>query len=153
MSDIVSALEIGAAVGVEAHARTARSRSGANAARRTAKAVPDEWKPHEKSLTAGQLALHIAQVPGSVARLVQQNPAQAPDIGRLMAQPTSVQEVLKALDDSTAAVRSELAKFDDWYQHRGQLSVYLRMLNIAVPSTWGPSADELPSFLRVTQTA
>jgi len=24
------------------------------------------WKPHEKSLTAGQLALHIAQVPGSV---------------------------------------------------------------------------------------
>jgi uncharacterized damage-inducible protein DinB len=143
------------------------------------------WKPHEKSLTAGQLALHIAQVPGSVARLVQQNPAQAPDIGRLMAQPTSVQQVLKALDDSTAAVRRELAKFDDhamaelwrlthgdrelfawprakfvrdimlshWYQHRGQLSVYLRMLNIAVPSTWGPSADELPSFLRVTQTA
>jgi uncharacterized damage-inducible protein DinB len=29
-----------------------------------------------------------------------------------------------------------------WYQHRGQFSVYLRMLNVAVPSSWGPSADE-----------
>jgi uncharacterized damage-inducible protein DinB len=26
--------------------------------------------------------------------------------------------------------------------HRGQLSVYLRMLNVAVPSIYGPSADE-----------
>jgi hypothetical protein len=71
------------------------------------------WKPHEKSLTAGQLALHIAQEPSSVARLVQQNPAQAPDIGRLTTQPIRVQEVLKVLDDSTATVRNELAKFDD----------------------------------------
>ena len=34
-----------------------------------------------------------------------------------------------------------------WYQHRGQFSVYLRMLNVAVPSSWGPSADE-PSVLK-----
>jgi uncharacterized damage-inducible protein DinB len=31
-----------------------------------------------------------------------------------------------------------------WYQHRGQLSVYLRLLNVAVPASWGPSADEPP---------
>lgn len=30
------------------------------------------------------------------------------------------------------------------YHHRGQLSVYLRMLNVAVPSIYGPSADENP---------
>ena len=35
-----------------------------------------------------------------------------------------------------------------WYQHRGQFSVYLRLLNVAVPSTWGPSADELPAFMQ-----
>ena len=35
-----------------------------------------------------------------------------------------------------------------WYQHRGQFAVYLRLLNIPVPASWGPSADEQPSFLR-----
>ena len=32
-----------------------------------------------------------------------------------------------------------------WYQHRGQFSVYLRLLNVAVPASWGPSADEPPA--------
>ena len=143
------------------------------------------WKPHEKSMTAGQLALHIAKVPAAVVKLVQQNPAQAPEVGRQIPQPMSVHEVLKAYDESIATVCGELAKFDDgamqelwrlnqgdrelfawprakfvrdimlshWYQHRGQFSVYLRMLNVAVPSTWGPSADELPSFLQKTHAA
>jgi uncharacterized damage-inducible protein DinB len=31
-----------------------------------------------------------------------------------------------------------------WYHHRGQLSVYLRELGVAVPSIYGPSADENP---------
>ena len=31
-----------------------------------------------------------------------------------------------------------------WYHHRGQLSVYLRMLNVPVPSIYGPSRDENP---------
>lgn len=31
-----------------------------------------------------------------------------------------------------------------WYHHRGQLSVYLRLLNVPVPSIYGPSADENP---------
>jgi uncharacterized damage-inducible protein DinB len=30
------------------------------------------------------------------------------------------------------------------YHHRGQLSVYLRMLDVPVPSIYGPSADENP---------
>ena len=33
-----------------------------------------------------------------------------------------------------------------WYQHRGQFSVYLRMLEVPVPASWGPSADEPPLF-------
>jgi uncharacterized damage-inducible protein DinB len=35
-----------------------------------------------------------------------------------------------------------------WYQHRGQMCVYLRMLDIPVPSTWGPSADEAPAWMK-----
>jgi uncharacterized damage-inducible protein DinB len=31
-----------------------------------------------------------------------------------------------------------------WYHHRGQLSVYLRELNVPIPSIYGPSADENP---------
>src|SRR4029077_18310161 len=117
------------------------------------------WKPHEKSMTAGQLAHHLAFVPGGVVRAAQINPAQAPDFN--FPQPASQQEILKTFDDSVATVRSELPKFDDaemhetwrllaggqqvlaqpraeflrnvmlshWYQHRGQFSVYLRMLN------------------------
>jgi uncharacterized damage-inducible protein DinB len=35
-----------------------------------------------------------------------------------------------------------------WYQHRGQFAVYLRILNIPVPASWGPSADEPPLFMQ-----
>ena len=31
-----------------------------------------------------------------------------------------------------------------WYHHRGQLSVYLRMLDVPIPSIYGPSGDENP---------
>jgi uncharacterized damage-inducible protein DinB len=49
-------------------------------------------------------------------------------------------------------VASEIARvamlrtllFNDWYHHRGQLSVYLRLLEVPVPSIYGPSADENP---------
>lgn len=136
------------------------------------------WKPHEKSMSAGQLAYHLASVPGGIVRFVQNNPAQAP-ASFDFPQPASREEILKTFDESVAAVRSLLPMFDDaamretwrmaagghevlaqprgqflrdvmlshWYQHRGQFSVYLRLLNIAVPASWGPSADELPAFM------
>jgi uncharacterized damage-inducible protein DinB len=40
-----------------------------------------------------------------------------------------------------------------WYHHRGQFSVYLRMLNVSVPASWGPSADEQPGFLQKSRSA
>ena len=142
------------------------------------------WKPHEKSMSAGQLAYHLASVPGGVVRFVQNNPAQAPEFASFQ-QPTSRQEILKTLEESIAAVRRLLPKYDDtamketwrmvaggrevlaqpraeflrdvmmshWYQHRGQFSVYLRMLDVAVPASWGPSADEPPPFLQKRQAA
>ncbi len=38
--------------------------------------------------------------------------------------------------------------FSHWYQHRGQFCVYLRLLNVAVPASFGPSADEPPLFMQ-----
>lgn len=142
------------------------------------------WKPHTKSMSAGQLAYHLATVPGGVIRFVQNNPAQAPDFANFP-QPASREEILKAFDESIATVRSLLPKHDDtsmretwrlvaggrevlaqpragflrdvmlshWYQHRGQFSVYLRILDVAVPASWGPSADEPPPFAQKTQSA
>lgn len=142
------------------------------------------WKPHEKSMTAGQLALHLAIVPGGVIRAVQNSTAPAPDFASFP-QPASVQEVLDKLQESVATVQTILPSFDDakmretwrlvrdgkdllicprqqflrdvmlshWYQHRGQLSVYLRILGQPVPASWGPSADEPPAFAQRAQSA
>jgi uncharacterized damage-inducible protein DinB len=130
------------------------------------------WKPHPRSMTAGQLAYHLALVPGGVVRGAQKNQIPPPDFQ--FPQPATVQQVLDAFDQSVATVREVLPGFDDaamnatwrivagdqeiaamprvaflrnimlnhWYQHRGQFSVYLRLLDIPVPSSWGPSADE-----------
>jgi uncharacterized damage-inducible protein DinB len=43
--------------------------------------------------------------------------------------------------------------FSHWYQHRGQFSVYLRILGVPVPASWGPSADEPPLFAQKAQAA
>ena len=136
------------------------------------------WKPHAKSMSAGQLAYHLASVPGGIVRFVQTNPGQAS--GFRFPQPANCQEVLTVFDESIAAVRDLLPKMDDqamnetwrlvadgrevlaqprgeflrdvmfshWYQHRGQFSVYLRLLDIPVPASWGPSADEPPPFMQ-----
>jgi uncharacterized damage-inducible protein DinB len=148
--------------------------------RRFLERVPEDkltWKPHAKSMSAGQLALHIAGVPGNIVRFVQNDSGQAPNFANIP-QPASRDEVLRAFDESIAAVRTLLPKLDDaamqgtfrilaggqevmampreifvrnimlnhWYQHRGQLCVYLRLLDVPVPASWGPSADEVPAF-------
>jgi uncharacterized damage-inducible protein DinB len=154
--------------------------------RRFLERLPEDkltWKPHERSMTAGQLAYHLAFVPGGVVRLVQNNPATFPE-SFTFPQPSSCTEILNSLDESIATVREVLPGFDDaamnetwrlvgpqaslalpralflrdvmlshWYQHRGQFSVYLRLLNIPVPASWGPSADEAPLFMQKPQAS
>ena len=141
------------------------------------------WKPHPRSMTAGQLAFHLAFVPGGVVRGAQKDQIAPPEFQ--FPQPATMQEVLDAFDQSIAAVREVLPGFDDaamnatwrivagdqeiaavprmaflrnimlnhWYQHRGQFCVYLRLLDVPVPSTWGPSADESPLPQPVPQLA
>lgn len=73
------------------------------------------WKRHEKSMTAGQLAYHLALVPAGVVRLVQNNPAPAPDLAtsQRFPQPNSLREILEKFEESIFAVRTELPRFDD----------------------------------------
>ena len=151
----------------------------ASATRRALERVPDDklgWKPHAKSMSLGQLALHIATIPGMIGKLLS---GDGLDLGTVnFGQPavTSKAELLTALDESLRAAREVLGGFDDqkamatwkltrgekvlmaaprvavarslmfnhWYHHRGQLTVYLRLLDVPVPSIYGPSADENP---------
>src|SRR5579859_1050567 len=87
--------------------------------RRFLERLPEDkltWKPHEKSMTIGQLALHLANVPGNVVRFVQTSSGQAPNFGN-NPQPQSREEVLRAFDESIANVRALLPKFDDAAMH------------------------------------
>ncbi len=139
--------------------------------------IPEDklaWKPHPKAFSLGQLALHIASVPGSVAAAAVPDSMEAPNFSQPEAK--SRKEVLDTFSKSLESAKDALKKMDDarlmsvWsltkngkvlmsvprigfirsilmnhnYHHRGQLSVYLRMLDVPVPSIYGPSADENP---------
>jgi uncharacterized damage-inducible protein DinB len=149
----------------------------AKTTRRVLERVPDDklaWRPHDKARTLGELALHIAMVPGGVAELATQSQAQAPQF--IDPSPRRASELVPALDQSIAKAKQALAGMDDrtvtatwrmmrgerelfavpriallrsimlnhWYHHRGQLTVYLKELGVAIPSIYGPSADENP---------
>lgn len=71
------------------------------------------WKPHEKSMTAGQLALHIASIPGSIARMAEADEAPPPNSDRAFPEPSTVEEVLVAHDESVAGALASLEQMDD----------------------------------------
>ena len=149
----------------------------AQTTRRVLERVPGDklaWKPHDKSMSLGQLALHVATCPGSIAEISQVSPFEVPAFVQPPAQ--SAAELVPALDQSVARAKEILRTLDDadlgkiwqvvkegqevmaipvgavlrsimlnhWYHHRGQLSVYLRQVGALVPSIYGPSADENP---------
>lgn len=70
------------------------------------------WRPHEKSMTAGQLALHIAESPRGVLQLAMQDVAQPPNLSERPS-PTDAAELLAAFDESIAFVRQTLPTLDD----------------------------------------
>jgi uncharacterized damage-inducible protein DinB len=150
----------------------------ADTTRRVLERIPQahlSWKPHPKSMSLGQLALHVATVPGNVAQLAAIDTIPAPP-AFVQPEAATAAELLPALTESVANAKRALGGFDDakmsamwrlqnggrdilampraafvraimlnhWYHHRGQLLVYLRMLNQSVPSVYGPTADENP---------
>ncbi len=146
--------------------------------RRVLERVPEahlSWRPHPKSMSLGQLALHVATVPGNVAELAARDViTEVPSFTQAEASTSS--ELVPSLTESVARARRVLGGFDDaqmgatwrmqiaghdimsmpraafvraimlnhWYHHRGQLLVYLRLLNHSVPSVYGATADENP---------
>lgn len=83
--------------------------------RRALERVPEDqlsWRPHEKSLSLGQLALHVATLPGAIAAVAAQPTFEAsPDRPRPSAK--SVAELLTALDESVARARELIGGMTD----------------------------------------
>ena len=69
------------------------------------------WKPHPKSFSLGQLALHIASVPGAIAAAATPDTFEAP--GFQQAQPRDHQEVLDTFVKSLGNAKESLHKMDD----------------------------------------
>lgn len=133
-----------------------------------------DWKPHEKSMTMGRLASHVAEMFGWTKETLTQDVLDFADGDFTPFEPKTSEELLKFFDDHIATAKEILSKTPDdtfmtpWtmrngeqvyftmpkvavmrtfvmnhiVHHRGQLSVYLRLNDIPVPSIYGPSADE-----------
>jgi uncharacterized damage-inducible protein DinB len=151
----------------------------ANATRRLLERVPADrldYQPHPKSMTLGQLALHIAAIPGSISRLASLDGIDTLAVDFTPASPASAAELATTLEQSLADAKVYLESLDEdgcsgtftaragervvfalprivllrnlmmnhLYHHRGQLTVYLRLLDVPVPAVYGRSADENP---------
>jgi uncharacterized damage-inducible protein DinB len=136
------------------------------------------WKPHPKSMSLGALALHVAASPGVIigwcsedVTTITGDPTPQPTstaeiLAAHDASVKKVKEMLPKIGDQgmqqmwsakaggqtlmtmpKAAVARSIV-MNHWVHHRGQLSVYLRLLDVPVPSIYGPSADENPFAAR-----
>lgn len=137
--------------------------------------VPDDkhgWAPHPKSMKLGELATHIAELPGWINLGVNTDEL---DFAKASWEPTHIENNAallahfdKAVETGVAALNSadedrfgepwllrtgdkiharmtrfEMIRhaFQQTVHHRAQLGVYLRLLDIPIPGTYGPSAD------------
>ncbi len=129
------------------------------------------WRPHERSRTLGELSVHIAHLPGLfIASLAadefDHDTHSAPEItvpeilDAFDRNVTKAESVLGSLSneqlfghwryrygtrvifDMPRLVVIRSTALNHLIHHRGQLSVYLRLLNVPLPSVYGPTADE-----------
>src|SRR5512140_3161863 len=126
-----------------------------------------DWKPHAKSMSVGQLAYHLAVLPMVIPELASELTREAPrppqpqpaTVAEILAKldecvAAGAAKILTWSDADlfetwrltnggatilesprVGVIRSVL--LNHWYHHRGQLTVYLRLLDVALPSTYG----------------
>ncbi len=146
----------------------------APATRKCLERIPEslfEYKPHEKSMAMGYLALLVAEIPLWTHVMATTSEIDFVTFNHFQAKTTA--ELVKHFDDNMALARESLSTVSDevlqekfalkangqvmmestkeqsigpslnhMVHHRGQLTVYMRLNNLPVPSIYGPSADE-----------
>ncbi|HXE56495.1 MAG TPA: DinB family protein [Gemmatimonadales bacterium] len=129
------------------------------------------WKPHEKSFPLGHLAQLVSSMPGWIASTLREPHFDLAAAGGYSFEPTeallrafdrNVEGARTALGTITGpalaepwslkhgervlftAPRGEVVRqhLNHLIHHRGQLTVYLRLVDVPLPSIYGPTADE-----------
>ena len=132
-----------------------------------------DWKPHEKSMPLGYLALLVAEIPKWIQTMINQSEIDFATFDHFQAKTT--EELVNHFDENMEKARKALQSVPDealtepfhlkrqgqilftaskkdtlaplinhQVHHRGQLTVYMRLNEIPVPSIYGPSADDRP---------
>ncbi len=148
--------------------------SEAAATRRCLERIPEnlsKWKPHEKSMEMGYLALLVAEIPKWITYIIEISEIDFATFEHFHWNTTS--ELVKHFEDNLKGAKNAIQNFADsefskpfflktngkvlmsspkadsvgqsinhLVHHRAQLSVYMRLNNIPVPQIYGPSADE-----------
>jgi uncharacterized damage-inducible protein DinB len=146
----------------------------APATRKCLERIPENlfaWKPHEKSMAMGYLAVIVADVPNWVTRMALGDEIDFAKWEKF--EPKTTAELVAHFDEAIKRSKVVLSKITDedlvgdfhlknngvilftspkidsisssirhWVHHRGQLTVFMRLKDIPVPSIYGPSADE-----------
>ncbi|HUB20247.1 MAG TPA: DinB family protein [Acidobacteriaceae bacterium] len=131
------------------------------------------WKPHEKSMTLGRLASHVADLPARCPSIITTEELVRP-VGFTPWTASSSADLLEHFDKAAADARTALSSLredqlsltwtirsgdrtvgafprvmalrrvfmDHMIHHRGQLGVFLRLLDVPIPGLYGASADE-----------
>jgi len=162
-------------------ALAAELKAEAATTRRLLERVPENqfaWKPHEKSMTLGRLAGHVAELTKLFAMVLTQDELDFGSGNYQPFAPQSTDDLVTTFDKNVAEALDLLGgQADEAYfktcrmrngekvlielprlavlrsiglnhfiHHRGQLSVYLRLLDVPLPSIYGPSADDRAGF-------
>ena len=129
------------------------------------------WKPHEKSMNMGYLSLLVAEIPKWITHMIEKSEIDFATFEHFKLKGTpellshfdeNVQGAKNALMNVSDLMLSEPfylkrngqvvfsspkkenigSSINHLVHHRGQLTVYMRLNNIPVPSIYGPSADD-----------
>jgi uncharacterized damage-inducible protein DinB len=149
----------------------------ARSTRRALARVPEDrldFKPHERSMSLGRLAGHVAELPAWGRQILTHDGMDFASSEYRPFIPETTAALVARFDEAVAAFRDGAAGITDddmmatytlrngddvlfslprvsairstvlshVYHHRGQLTVYLRLLDVPVPAIYGPSADE-----------
>lgn len=134
----------------------------AHATRRVLERIPEDqlgWRPHEKSMTLGQLSMHVANLPGAIAEV-----ALLPvfDVNTVIPLPsaTSVAELIVTLEQSVAKARTLLSGMDEtmlastWRMMDGDREVFgiprAALLRSVMLNHWYHHRGQLTVYLRQT---
>ncbi|HEY7482595.1 MAG TPA: DinB family protein [Gemmatimonadales bacterium] len=133
----------------------------AETTRRVLERIPEDelgWRPHEKSMSLGQLALHIATTPGGVAQIAGQDSMERPDFSQRPEAKTR-REVLGALEESVATALEFLRGLDDaratqsWSMTFQGKTVFsqtrIRLVRTIMLNHWYHHRGEMQVYLRL----